>query len=60
MASEDEGRNAIAQLNGKEVDGRQLKVNEARPQGDRNGGGGRGGNFGRNRGYGSDYGGRSW
>lgn len=64
MASEDEGQNAIAQLNGKEVDGRSLKVNEAKPQGDRNGGGGRGGSRG---GYGGGgggrsggYGGRSW
>lgn len=42
MASQAEGENAIAQLNGKEVDGRELKVNEAKPQESR-GGGGRGG-----------------
>lgn len=42
MASKEEGENAIAQLNGKEVDGRELKVNEAKPQESR-GGGGRGG-----------------
>lgn len=63
MASEDEGQNAIAQLNGKEVDGRSLKVNEAKPQGDRNGGGGRGGNrggYGGGGGRSGGYGGRSW
>lgn len=43
MASQEEGNNAIEQLNGKEVDGRQLKVNEAKPQENRGGGGGRGG-----------------
>jgi len=42
MASEAEGQNAIAQLNGKEVDGRELKVNEAKPQTGNGGGGGRG------------------
>ncbi|MGD9587640.1 MAG: RNA recognition motif domain-containing protein [Pyrinomonadaceae bacterium] len=53
MASKEEGENAIAQLNGKEVDGRELKVNEAKPQENR-GGGGRGGygNRGGNRGGG--------
>ena len=40
MSSKEEGQNAIAQLNGKEVDGRQLKVNEAKPQENRGGGGG--------------------
>lgn len=61
MSSKDEGQNAITQLNGKELDGRQLKVNEAKAR-ENNGGGGRGGDFGRNRGYGSDYsgGGRRW
>lgn len=43
MATKEDGENAIAQLNGKEVDGRQLKVNEAKPQESRGGGGGRGG-----------------
>src|SRR5262245_56089788 len=46
MSSEAEGKQAIEQLDGKEVDGRTLKVNEAKPQGDRNSGGGRGGNRG--------------
>jgi RNA recognition motif-containing protein len=63
MASKDEAENAIAQLNGKEVDGRELKVNEARPREDRGfggGGGGRsngGGNRGGGGGYGKSYGG---
>ncbi len=44
MSSKEEGQAAIAQLNGKEVDGRELKVNEAKPQESRGaGGGGRGG-----------------
>lgn len=60
MATTDEGEKAIAEFNGKEVDGRELKVNEAKPQ-VRNGGGGRGGfggggNRGGNRG---GYGGGS-
>jgi RNA recognition motif-containing protein len=58
MSSQEEGQNAISQLDGKEVDGRSLKVNEAKPQGDRNGGGGggRGGNRGGG-GYGGGGGG---
>jgi RNA recognition motif-containing protein len=68
MSSQAEGENAIAELNGKEVDGRQLKVNEAKPQtGGGGGGGGRGGNRGGgggggrgNYGGGGGYGGRSW
>ena len=43
MSSQAEGQNAIAQLDGKEIDGRNLKVNEAKP---RETGGGRGGNAG--------------
>src|SRR5215211_6615640 len=42
MSSKEEGNAAIAQLNGKEVGGRALNVNEAKPREDR-GGGGRGG-----------------
>lgn len=44
MSSEDEARKAIEMLNGKELDGRNLTVNEARPQEPRregNGGGNR-------------------
>ena len=55
MSSQSEGENAIAQLNGKEIDGRALKVNEAKPQQSRNGGGGGGG--GRRGGGGGNYGG---
>ncbi|MBA3634278.1 MAG: RNA-binding protein [Acidobacteria bacterium] len=40
MSSQEEGQNAISQLNGREVDGRELKVNEAKPQEKRSGGGG--------------------
>ncbi len=46
MSSKEEGENAIAQLNGKEVDGRELKVNEAKPQESRGGGGGGRGGYG--------------
>src|SRR5919204_5583096 len=54
MSSKEEGEAAIAQFNGKELGGRALTVNEARPRenrGGRGGGGGRGG-FGGNRGGG--------
>ena len=40
MASQAEGENAIAQLDGKELDGRSLKVNEAKPRENRENGGG--------------------
>ena len=48
MSSNDEGRAAIAALDGKELDGRALKVNEARPRAPRDGGNrsNRGGNRG--------------
>jgi RNA recognition motif-containing protein len=46
MSSQEEGQNAITELNGKEVDGRELKVNEAKPQTNRAGGGGGGGGRG--------------
>ena len=42
MGSDDEGAAAIQGLDGKENDGRALKVNEARPRESRGGGGGRG------------------
>lgn len=38
MSSEEEGNDAISQLNGKEVDGRELKVNLAKPREDRSAG----------------------
>ncbi|MBI4405945.1 MAG: RNA-binding protein, partial [Deltaproteobacteria bacterium] len=40
MSTDDEAQKAISQLNGKEVEGRALTVNEARPQEPRSGGGG--------------------
>jgi RNA recognition motif-containing protein len=43
MDNDQEAQAAIAALNEKEVDGRRLTVNEARPREDRGGGGGRGG-----------------
>jgi len=49
--SNDDAEKAIAQLNGTEVNGRTLTVNEARPREERSGGGGRGG-------YGGGGGGR--
>jgi len=72
MASKEEGEAAISQFNGKEFDGRNLTVNEARPREDRGGrgggggggrggyggGGGRGGNRGGGGGYGGGNGGR--
>ena len=50
MASKEEGNAAIQQFNGKELNGRNLNVNEAKPREDRGnrGGGGRN-NFGGNR-----------
>ena len=46
MASREEGEAAIQQLNGKEVGGRALNVNEAKPREDRRPGGGGGGRGG--------------
>jgi len=43
MANDEEGRTAIETLNGREVDGRTITVNEARPKTDRGGRGGGGG-----------------
>ena len=63
MSSSEEAQNAIASLNGTEVDGRQLLVNEAKPRENRsggsNGGGGRGGYGGGGGRGGSSYGGGS-
>ncbi len=48
MGNQDEAQSAIDGLNGHEVNGRALTVNEARPREDRGGrGGGRGGYGGR-------------
>lgn len=51
MANDDEARAAIEALNGTELDGRTLNVNEAKPREPRSGGGG-------GRGRGSGRGGR--
>ena len=66
MSTKEEGEAAINQFNGKEFNGRNLTVNEARPReerggrggfgGNRGGGGGRGG-YGGNRGGGGGRGG---
>jgi RNA recognition motif-containing protein len=52
MASREEGEAAIQQLNGKEVGGRNLNINEAKPREDRGGSGGRGGGGGGRGGFG--------
>jgi RNA recognition motif-containing protein len=57
MASDEEALNAIAAMNGAELDGRTLNVNEARPREDRPRGGGGGGGYGGGGGGGGGYGG---
>src|SRR5258707_15283936 len=57
MSSKEEGEAAIAQFNGKEVNGRNLTVNEAKPRENRGGGGG-GGRGGVGGGRGGGDGGR--
>ena len=52
MASEDEARQAIAAINGRNIDGRALVVNESKPREGGGGGGSRGGGGG-----GGSYGG---
>lgn len=53
MPSKDEAQKAVAALNGKDIKGRAISVNEAKPKTDRGGRGGFGGSFGRsNRGGG--------
>jgi len=54
MSSNEEALAAITAFDGKEFDGRSLKVNEAKPRENRNGGGGGGGGRG---GYGGGGGG---
>ncbi|HZY85408.1 MAG TPA: RNA-binding protein [Gemmataceae bacterium] len=65
MGSDQEAKAAIAAMNGKEVDGRALTVNEAKPREDRGGGGGGrgyggGGGGGGRGGYGGGGGGRRY
>src|ERR671916_2440542 len=60
MSSSEEGAKAIEQFNGKEINGRSLNVNEAKPRedrGGRGGGGGGGGGWGRRGGGGGGGGG---
>ena len=56
MASKEDGEKAIEEFNGKEVNGREIKVNEAKPREDRGGRGGFGGGGG-GRGRGGNGGG---
>lgn len=57
MASQEEGEKAIAEFNGKEFAGREIKVNEAKPREDRGGRGNYGGGGGNRGGYGGGGGG---
>ncbi len=59
LDSKEAAQAAIQNLNGKEVDGRALTVNEAKPREDRGGGGGGRGGFGGGGGRGGGGGGRS-
>jgi len=58
MSSDQEAQAAIAALNGQDVDGRTVAVNEARPKEPRVGGGGGGGFGGGDRFGGGEGGGR--
>jgi RNA recognition motif-containing protein len=53
MASRSEGEEAIAGLNGQEIQSRRIKVNEAKPRTNNRGGGG--GGFGGGRGGGGGW-----
>ncbi len=57
LTTQEEAEKAISMFNGREVDGRALTVNIARPREDRGGRGG-GGDSSRRGGYGSSRGGR--
>ena len=60
MSSDSEAQAAITGMNEREVDGRNLTVNEARPKTDRPRGGGYGGGGGRGNSYGGGGGRRSY
>lgn len=66
MSTDDEAKKAIAELNGKTLDGRAVVVNEAKPMAPREnrgfggGGGGYRGGRGDDRRGGDDRGGRNW
>jgi RNA recognition motif-containing protein len=57
MSNDQEAQAAISALNGRDLEGRSLTVNEARPR-EEGGGGGRGGGGGGRGGYGGGGGGR--
>ena len=57
MATDEEAQKAIETLNGTDLEGRTIAVNEARPKTDRGFGGGGGGGRGGDRGYGGGGGG---
>ena len=57
MASETDAQNAVSQLDGKQIEGRPLRVNEARPRDERGFGGGGGGGDDYRRGGGGGGGG---
>ncbi|NUN93386.1 MAG: RNA-binding protein [Verrucomicrobiae bacterium] len=57
MATDEEAKKAIELFHGKDVDGRALTVNEARPREERAPRSGGGGGFGGGRGGGGGYGG---
>jgi RNA recognition motif-containing protein len=57
MSNKEEADRAIMSMNGRELGGRALQVNEARPRESGGGGGGRGGYGGDRRGGGGGYGG---
>ena len=58
MPNDDEAKKAIEEMNGADIGGRPLTVNEAQPRGERGGGGGgRGGRGGGGGGYGGGGGG---
>ncbi len=57
MASEEDAKKAIEMMNGKDIDGRPIAVNEARPMEPRTGGGGGGYRGGGGGGYGGGGGG---
>jgi RNA recognition motif-containing protein len=58
MSSDQEGQAAIEAMHDKDMEGRKLTVNEARPREERGGGGGRGGRGGFGGGGGGGRGGR--
>jgi cold-inducible RNA-binding protein len=60
MSSPEEGEAAIAEFNGKQLNGRALIVNEARQRESGNGGGGYGGGGNRGGGGGNRGGGSRW